>query len=688
MNAISQQIQDKHPQFNQTIDGASRLVLANEYYNRSVQADLSVEERIKERLKAKKICLEVLTEAPDQVDMLNIMGRISMDEMDFDSALVLLTKALKADPEMITSWINMAYLHLICRKPEHAEKCLNHVLKLDPNNLRAQKVLAYTKLQHGNYIEAFQTYRALIKQGMIDETIQSGLAQAAPMIKADAFDPQLQSDVESFMKLPEVNPEAFATLAISLLDHKYGLSNEDGQLDLDELANDHFLLQCLSNIQMPSQSIEELARSLRYCVLADSLHNTRIRDELVNLAVALSLYSSNNEYVMEVKPDEQQGLEALIMLLNGFVSDKTWQPNDIAGALVLVTMYQPISSLGISEDISERSINDWADFMQPIVEKSLFDNLYLAELASENPKLSSKNKNANNGGSSVISEHYNESPYPRWTSLGYHAPTDYLQALHTELPHFQPAHQLKGKTLEFLVAGCGTGLQAIRAAKYFNNIKVTAVDLSPASVAYARMMAMKLRVDNVEFFEGNLLDVKALGKTFDVIECSGVLHHMPNPQEGLQALYDVLADHGLIKIGLYSELARQQITATKDIIETNEIKPTLENIQQFRAMLMNKEIDGDYSEIVSRPDFYTSSGCRDLLFNPIEHLYTLPKVSALLEQFSLNFLGFIGVSNQYKSQFDAAFPLDQTRSSLENWDQIEQENPQMFNCMYQLYCSK
>lgn len=686
MNALSQQIQDKHPQFNQTIDGASRLVLANEYYNRSVQAGLSVEERIKERLKAKKICLEVLTEAPDQVDMLNIMGRISIDEMDFDSALVLLTKALKADPEIINSWINMAYLHLVSRNPEHAEKCINHALKLEPNNLKALKVLAYTKLQQGNYIEAFQTYRALIKQGLIDETVQSGLAKAAPMIKAEAFDAQLQSDVDNFMKLPEVDPEAFAQLAISLLDCKYGLSDDDSQLNLDELANDHFLLQCLSNVKMPSQPIEELARSLRYCVLADSIHNTRIRDELVNLAVALSLYSANNEYVMEVKQDEQQGLEALIMLLNGFVADKTWHPNDIAGAMVLVTMYQPISSLGISEDISERSINDWADFMQPIVEKTLFDNLYLTELASENNRVSSTQANT---GSEVVCEHYSESPYPRWTSLGYHTPTDYLQALHTELPHFKPSENLKDKTLELLVAGCGTGLQAIRAAKYFNNIKVTAIDLSPSSIAYARMMAMKLRVENVEFFEGNLLDIKTLGKTFDIIECSGVLHHMPEPEAGLKALHEVLADGGLIKIGLYSELARAQITATKDIIETNDIKPSLENIQQFRAMLMNKEIDGEFSDIVSRPDFYTTSGCRDLLFNPIEHLYSIPKLNELIKTVDLSFIGFIGLTQGSKDLFNtnlAASPIN--NNELLNWQAVEQQAPDTFTHMYQFFCQK
>jgi len=684
MNAMGQQIQNTQPQLKQTIDGASRLVLANEYYNRSVQSDRSVEERIKERLKAKKICLEVLTEEPEQVDMLNVMGRISIDEMDYDSAMILLTKALKADPEAVGSWINMAYLHLICRKPDHAEKCLNHALKLEPENFKALKVMGFTKLQQGNFIEAFQTYRALIKQGFMDETIQSGLGQSAPMIKADTFDAHLQNDIESFLNLPEVSADSFSGISMSLLDHKYGLNNDDSKLDLDVLAKDHFLLTCLSKINMPSQPIEELARSLRYCVLADSLHHTRIRDELVELAVALSLYSANNEYVMEIKRDEQEGLESLVMLLNGFVADKNWHPDDISGAMVLVTMYQPISSLGISEDISQRSINDWAEFMQPIVEKTLFDNLHLSELATENERLDINSKS----GTEQIVQHYSEAPYPRWTSIGYHTPTDYLQALHTEHPHFTPSQELKDKTLELLVAGCGTGIQAIKAAKYFNNIKVTAVDLSPASIAYARMMANKLRIDNIDFYQGDLLDISKLGKEFDIIEVSGVLHHMPSPEDGLKALYDVLATGGLIKIGLYSEIARQQITETKELITKNNIEPSLENIQQFRAMLMNKEIDGNFDDIIALPDFFNTSGCRDLLFNPIEHLYSTPKLQEMLDKFELNFIGFICINHKMKALFDQQFPLDQNRKDLQNWHKIELENPSMFNSMYQFYCYK
>lgn len=684
MNISTQQVSEA-PKFNQTISGATRLVLANECYNRSVQAEYNQEERVKERLRAKKICLEVLTEDADQIDALNIMGRISMDEMDYDSSLVLFTKALKADPESVASWINMAFLHLVCQRSDHAEKCLNHVLKLEPNNLRALKALAHTKHQQGNFIEAFQLYRALINQGCIDDNVTSGLMKSAPMIKAEAFDVSLQSDIEYMIKLPDIDPSVFAPLSASLIDKKYDLSSSDAQLDFDSLASDHFLLDCITNMQLASKEIEELVRSLRYCVLADSLNHTRIRDEIVNLAVAISMFSANNEYVMEVKPDEEQGIESLDMIISGQTADKHWEPNEISGAMVLITMYKPLSSLAYSKELSKYSVDQWAEFMQPLVERTLFETMNIHRTSLENQQLTSS---VNTNTSKEVQAHYQESPYPRWTSLGYHTPTNYLHALHTELPHFVAPHSMKNRTLELLVAGCGTGLQAIRAAKYFDNIKVTAVDLSATSIAYARQMAQKLRIDNIEFYEGNLLDIDKLEKSFDIIECSGVLHHMPSPEEGLKALTQALKPSGLIKIGLYSEVARQQITVTKDIIKKNNIQPSLENIQQFRAMLLNNEIDGDFEDIIRRPDFFNTSGCRDLLFNPIEHLYTPEKIETMLESAEINFLGFIGLSKTIKADFDKQFPFDRTRSGLSNWSSLEEQNKGIFSTMYQFYCTK
>ena len=66
----------------------------------------------------------------------------------------------------------------------------------------------------------------------------------------------------------------------------------------------------------------------------------------------------------------------------------------------------------------------------------------------------------------------------------------------------------------------------------------------------------ELGIKNLEYVQGDILDIYKLGKTFDVIECSGVLHHMKNPEKGLSSLVKVLRPGGMLKLALYSEIGR------------------------------------------------------------------------------------------------------------------------------------
>ena len=59
--------------------------------------------------------------------------------------------------------------------------------------------------------------------------------------------------------------------------------------------------------------------------------------------------------------------------------------------------------------------------------------------------------------------------------------------------------------------------------------------------------------------QADILHLHHLGKEFDIIESTGVLHHMDEPMVGWKALVDLLKPGGLMKIGLYSDLARQHI---------------------------------------------------------------------------------------------------------------------------------
>ena len=70
----------------------------------------------------------------------------------------------------------------------------------------------------------------------------------------------------------------------------------------------------------------------------------------------------------------------------------------------------------------------------------------------------------------------------------------------------------------------------------------------------------------MEYLQADILDLYLLGRKFDIIESVGVLHHMDKPIAGWKILTDLLNPGGLMKIGLYSELARHQIVKIREEI--------------------------------------------------------------------------------------------------------------------------
>ena len=91
-----------------------------------------------------------------------------------------------------------------------------------------------------------------------------------------------------------------------------------------------------------------------------------------------------------------------------------------------------------------------------------------------------------------------------------------------------------------MIAGCGTGQHSISTAARVKDSKVLAIDLSLSSLAYAKRKTKELNINNIEYMQADILDLGKLKKQFDIIESSGVLHHMKNPMAGWQVLTDCL----------------------------------------------------------------------------------------------------------------------------------------------------
>ena len=86
---------------------------------------------------------------------------------------------------------------------------------------------------------------------------------------------------------------------------------------------------------------------------------------------------------------------------------------------------------------------------------------------------------------------------------------------------------------------------------------------------------------NVRLQQLDILDANQIQDDYDVIECSGALHHMQNPGQGLAALNSKLKPGGYFKTGLYSKLARQNVSTARELIQNLGIQSTPEGIRDF-----------------------------------------------------------------------------------------------------------
>ena len=89
--------------------------------------------------------------------------------------------------------------------------------------------------------------------------------------------------------------------------------------------------------------------------------------------------------------------------------------------------------------------------------------------------------------------------------------------------------------LQILIAGCGTS-QAARHALRHPDAHVTAIDISTTSLHHTRNLQQQYGLRNLALHWLPIEEVGALGRRFDQIVCTGVLHHLPDPDLGLRAL--------------------------------------------------------------------------------------------------------------------------------------------------------
>jgi hypothetical protein len=133
-------------------------------------------------------------------------------------------------------------------------------------------------------------------------------------------------------------------------------------------------------------------------------------------------------------------------------------------------------------------------------------------------------------------------------------------------------------------------------------------------------------------------------------------------------------------VGLYSATARQSLTAARAFIAERGYRAT--DIRACRQELIQRFGMPPFR------DFSSTSGCRDLLFNVMEHQFTIPQIEAFLDENHLTFLGFEQLPPDVLRQFQQQFSDAGALHNLGLWHAFEQMNPLTFGNMYFFWVQK
>lgn len=275
----------------------------------------------------------------------------------------------------------------------------------------------------------------------------------------------------------------------------------------------------------------------------------------------------------------------------------------------------------------------------------------------------------------AVAAQYGRWPYPVWQRSN--AAT--LRSLGETLRACGPDAPILPERPSILVAGCGTGREAMNLARLAPDAKVTAIELSDTSLAIARTQCAGQA--NMRLLRHDLHAVAELGQRFDYIVCSGVLHHLPDPEAGWAALVEVLAPGGMMQVALYSRIARLSVGAARRRLGALMREPVSDDlIREARRQLIASPVPS----ITASRDFFSTAGVHDLLFHVHEDCFDVPRIARAIDALGLKLLRFGLPTPEDAAQYRELAPHDPLHRDFAAWQAYEIRNPSTFAAMYKM----
>jgi SAM-dependent methyltransferase len=247
--------------------------------------------------------------------------------------------------------------------------------------------------------------------------------------------------------------------------------------------------------------------------------------------------------------------------------------------------------------------------------------------------------NASNGAAvaQAVSAFYEHHPYPTpLDTLDRYSRSWTEDRRRADACLFWPAEPYRDER-SILVAGCGTS-QAARVALRWPRAQVTGIDVSATSIAETEKLKRKHRIENLTLHQLAVEQATELGRSFEHIVCTGVLHHLPDPDQGLRALRDVLTPDGAMHLMVYAPYGRAGVYLLQDYCRRLGIGSTATEIRDLAASLRALPPDHPLRPLLrNAPDFRNEAGLADALLHPQDRAYSVPQLFDFLAAAGLEF---------------------------------------------------
>lgn len=624
--------------------------------------------------------IKLISEYGESFILFNILGLINANKKIFDKAIVNYKKSIDLNINYPDAYNNLGLVYLETGETNLAKSNFEEAIKL--NNKFS---IAYTNLAKLHFFAS--DYKKSLKYLSEALEIDSEYLDSMVLLKEllcvnirfDSQDDMLYSSIINLItKYNLVQPTYISRSVISFLkagnDFKELLKIDLKNIDknnllkiLEKLKKNHLLIEFMKVCPLPDLELENIFKKIRSEILFFSFNNDQY-ERTKEFIEALAEQCFLNEYIYN--EDKNEKLEIDKIERNIIESINFTTEIDVTK----LSLYRGLSKYFWINKINKKLIN--------LSSQRMLNEIALEKKLKEGIKSIGESKDTV---SYLVKQQYEENPYPRWAKptllLNKITVSDHLKKFDVNLNGMDYE---KFEKVNILIAGCGTGQHAINTSSIFQNSHITALDLSYNSLAYAKRKSLEMKIDNIDFIQGDLLNVKNLQKKFNLIECVGVIHHMSNPIDGLKSLVETLKDDGLIKLGLYSKLARRHILKYREENLLVKHDFTIEYIRKKRIEIINSN-DHELKSFTVFNDFFTLSDFRDMLFHVNEHSYSIDDLINILNDVGLKFCGFI----DFKGYENINFNLNTfDKFNLLNWDEIEKKNPDMFSGMYQFWCKK